>query len=211
MKEFGLNLIFVEGEIDKIFIDAILLRFFGISNNKIVIAINGKDKLSKQVELKNAVRKHNNAKNLLIFDTDFEQNGGGRRKRLQEYNKIAKDLGVNFLPYLLPFNDETEGEIEDLIKTCFNKKFNFFDECWNNMLLCFDKQKTENKLNIPAKAGFLFSKIDLFKNYRQNKNWSYNRLTKYDFSDNGIWNFDIKDNPKLENLVNFIKENLFDE
>lgn len=111
MKEFGLNLIFVEGKIDKIFIDTILLRFFGLSNNKIVIAINGKDNLSKQVELKNAVRKNNNAKNLLIFDTDFEQNGGGRRKCLQEYNKIAKDLGVNFLPYLLMMKQKAKLKI----------------------------------------------------------------------------------------------------
>ncbi|GEM55567.1 hypothetical protein B0A58_14440 [Flavobacterium branchiophilum NBRC 15030 = ATCC 35035] len=211
MKDINLNLIFVEGAIDKIFIDAILLRFFEISDQKVVMAINGKDNLSKQVELKNVVRKNNNAKNLLIFDTDFEKNGGGRKKRLEEYNKIALDLGVNLLPYLLPFNDETEGEIEDLIKTCFNKKFDFFDGCWNNMLQCFENHETENKLNIPAKEGFLFSKIDLFKNFRQNKNWNYNRLTKYDFSDDGIWNFDIKDSPKLEKLVNFIKENLFDE
>lgn len=211
MKNYNLNKIFVEGEIDKVFIDYILFKHFQISDNQLVIEVGGKDNLSKQNELKNTVRIINNAKNLLIFDTDFKEKGGGREKRLEEYLKIGNDLKTNFEVYLLPFNDEIEGEVEDLIKTCFNKDFDFFDNCWNEMLKCFEKNEIRDQLNVPAKEGFLFSKIDLFKNFRQNKKWNYSKLTKYDFSDAGIWNLEITDNPKLENLLNFIKENLFDE
>ncbi len=211
MKNYNLNLIFVEGEIDKIFIDFILLKHFEIVDNELVVVVNGKDNLSKQIELKNVIRKTSNAKNLLIFDTDFKEKGGGRTQRLVEYQKVANELGIEFQIFLLPFDDETEGEVEDLVKTCFNKNFDFFDNCWNEMLNCFEKHTVDKPLNVPAKEGFLFSKIDLFKNYRQNQNWNYKRLTKYDFSDEGIWNFDIETNPKLESIVNFIKENLFDE
>jgi hypothetical protein len=211
MKNYNLNLIFVEGEIDKVFIDFVLLKHFQIVDHDLVVVVNGKDRLSKQIELKNVIRKTSNAKNLLIFDTDFKEKGGGRVQRLAEYQAVAKEVGVEFQIFLLPFNDKTEGEVEDLIKTCFNKNFDFFDNCWNEMLKCFEKHTVEKPLNVPAKEGFLFSKIDLFKNYRQNQSWNYNRLTRYDFSDEGIWNLDFKTNPKLENLVNFIKENLFDE
>jgi hypothetical protein len=207
----GLNKIFVEGEIDKVLINAILKKHFNLYDETIIVAIGGKDNLKSDPTLIDRERQKKSSKNLLIFDTDYIEKGGGRIQRLTEYEAVAKEVGVEFQIFLFPFNDGTEGEVEDLIKTCFNKNFDFFDNCWNEMLKCFEKYTIEKPLNVPAKQGFLFSKIDLFKNYRQNQNWNYNRLTRYDFLDEGIWNIEIKDNPKLENLVNFIKENLFDE
>lgn len=211
MNNYNLNLIFVEGEIDKVFIDFILLKYFQIIDSNLVIVVNGKDNLSKQIELKNVLRKENKAKNLLIFDTDFKEKGGGSKQRLSEYQSIASELSVDFQIFLLPFNDGTEGEIEDLIKTCFRNEFDAFDKCWDKMIACFDDSSFEKPLNKPAKEGFLFSKIDLFKNYRQSSNWNYGKLTKYDYNDQGIWDLDINCNPKLERLINFIKDNLFND
>lgn len=209
--ELGFNRIFVEGEIDKIFIDAILKEHFEIEDETIVIRVGGKDKLVNTPILNDLLRKSVNAKNLIIFDTDYFSKGGGRIKRIQEYNAIATELGVIFEIFLFPCNDETEGEVEDIIKTCFNKDFEFFDNCWDKMITCFEENLVNKPLNVPAKEGFLFSKIDLFKNFREIDNWNYAKLTKYNYADKGIWNLEIKDNPILEKLVNFIKDNLFDE
>ena len=209
MNDYGSSRIFVEGEIDKIFIDALLNKHFGIIDSNLVIATNGKDKLIDSPILIDTIRKKRNAKNIVLFDTDYLSKDGGRVKRLNEYQNIAAELQVEFKIYLFPNNDETEGEVEDVIKTCFNKNFSSFDDCWAEMIECFQKNNFDKELNIPAKEGFLFSKIDLFKNYRQNENWNYARLTKYDYSDAGIWNLETSKNPVLEKLLNFIKNNLF--
>ncbi len=207
----GFNRIFVEGETDKIFIDAILKKHFNIEDATIVIQVGGKDKLGSTPILKDALRKSEKAKNLILFDTDYLSKDGGRVKRLEEYNEVAKKLGVDFEFFLFPSNDENEGEVEDIIKTCFNKDFEFFDNCWDKMIACFEDNLVNKTLNLPAKEGFLYSKIDLFANFRENDNWNYAKLTKYNYADKGIWNLEIKDNPILEKLVNFIKDNLFDE
>ena len=209
MNEYGSNRIFVEGGIDKIFIDALLKKHFNIIDANLVIATNGKDKLIDSPILIDVIRKKRNAKNIILFDTDYLSKDGGRVKRLNEYQNIAVELEIEFKIYLFPNNDETEGEVEDVIKTCFNKDFNSFDDCWSEMIECFQKNNFDKQLNIPAKEGFLFSKIDLFKNYRQNENWNYARLTNYDYSDTGIWNLETSENPLLEKLLNFIKNNLF--
>ena len=209
MGDYALNKIFVEGETDKIFIDALLKKHLNIVDPDLVISTNGKDNLIDSPIFIDGIRKKRNVKNIILFDTDYLSKGGGRETRLKEYLDIESQLGVLFKIYLFPNNDETEGEVEDIIKTCFNKEFDSFDNCWSEMLMCFKKKDFEKTLNIPAKEGFLFSKIDLFKNYRQNQNWNYSKLTKYDYSDSGIWNLEINENPILEKLVNFIKNNLF--
>jgi hypothetical protein len=207
----GLNKIFVEGQIDKLFIDAVLKKHFNLEDETLVISVDGKDKLSDNPILSAISRKVENAKNLLIFDTDYISKGGGRAKRIEDYKAVATELGVIFDFFLLPSNDETEGEVEDLIKTCFNTDFLFFDKCWDEMINCLSKNESKKSLNVPAKEGFLFSKIDLFKNFREDDNWNYAKLTKYNYADKGIWNLEVKDNPILEKLVNFIKDHLFDE
>ena len=121
MNDYGSNKIFVEGEIDKIFIDALLKKHFGIIDSNIVIATNGKDKLIDQPILIDAIRKKRNAKNIILFDTDYLSKDGGRVKRLNEYQNIAVELEIEFKIYLFPNNDDTEGEVEDVIKTCFNR------------------------------------------------------------------------------------------
>ena len=211
MNDYGSNRIFVEGEIDKVFIDALLKKHLGIIDSNLVISTNGKDKLIDSPILIDVIRKKRNAKNIILFDTDYLSKDGGRVKRLNEYQNIAVELEIEFKIYLFPNNDETEGEVEDVIKTCFNKDFNSFDDCWLEMIECFQKNAFDKELNIPAKEGFLFSKIDLFKNYRQNENWNYASLTKYDYSDIGIWNLETNENPVLEKLLNFIKNNLFNQ
>lgn len=212
MKNYDLNKIFVEGDSDKLFIDFILVKYFEIFDPKLVVNVQGKDKLVKQMELYDTVRKVNNAKNLIIFDTDYnnQNSKGGSEERKKEYLSIAKKLKVDFRLFLLPFDNEQEGILEDLLNECFNSEFKFFDNCWQQMLDCVKKNNAA-QLNIPAQKAFMYSKIDLFKNHRQNLKWNYKTSNHYDYEDSGIWDIDVNGNPKLEKLVNFIKENLFNK
>lgn len=162
MREYGENKIFVEGKSDKSFIDFLLKKFYNIADTNIVIDVEGKDKLEASPLLANERRRDEKAKNLIIFDTDFENDNskGGREKRLENLKKIENLLKVKFDIFLLPFNDESEGVLEDLFKTCFKSDLNFFDYCWNTMIECIKNEKIEN-LNIPAQKAFIYSKYIL--------------------------------------------------
>jgi hypothetical protein len=201
--EYGLNKIFVEGSSDKIFVDFLLEKFFEITDNSLVIDVAGKDKLINQPLLSDKRRIDEKAKNLIIFDTDTTKNEGGRKVKLDWLLNLNKEFKI----YLLPFNDESEGVLENLLDTCIKPEFAFFDNCWDKMIDCITSSNYEN-LNIPAQKASIYSKIDLFKKYRT-KNWDYKSSTKYDYSDNGIWTINPEDNEELKKLIDFISENLF--
>jgi hypothetical protein len=209
MAEYGLNKIFVEGKSDKAFIDFILVKFFGIADENLVVEVGGKDNLENHIELQNQKRKAANAKNLVIFDTDYLKIGsdGGRKKRLAEYNKIATNNHTEFKIFLLPFDDENEGILENLLNTCMKEKFSFFDGCWSGMMGCINSGGIDN-VNIPAQKAFLYSKIDLFKNYRTSE-WNYRTSVGYDYGDDEVWNWNYETNSELKKVLNFIQINLF--
>lgn len=207
MKKYGLNKIFVEGKSDKLFIDFLLKSFFKIEDTSIVIDVKGKDKLIDQPLLADIKRKEENARNLIVFDTDSTKIDGGREKRLKELGEIQTKIGLNFEIYLLPFNDDREGILEDLLNICVKNDFSFFDKCWDIMLSCINDSKAKN-LNIPAQKAFLFSKIDLFKKYRSTS-WDYKGSTVYDYSDTNIWEIIPNENIELKKLLDFIELNLF--
>lgn len=207
--EYGSNKIFVEGKSDKLFIDFLLKSFFDIEDSDLVIDVKGKDKLIDQPLFYDAKRIDEKAKNIIIFDTDSAKIDGGRTQRLKYLKSIEEKINTIFEIYLLPFNNETEGILEDLLSGCINEDFNFFDGCWHTMIDCISKSSYE-KLNIPAQKGFLYSKIDLFKNYRSTS-WDYKGSPVYDYSDNNIWTIKPEENINLKKLLDFIKENLFND
>lgn len=209
MKEYGSNKIFVEGKSDKLFIDFLLKSFFEIVDKDLVIDVKGKDKLIDQPLLFDAKRIAESSKNIIIFDTDSSKIAGGRKQRLQDLKNIEESINTIFEIYLLPFNDEREGILENLLNECINKEFEFFDSCWNTMLNCISESDYD-KLNIPAQKGFLYSKIDLFKNYR-NTSWDYKGSTVYNYSDENIWTIKPDENINLKKLLDFIKDNLFND
>lgn len=209
MKKYDLNKIFVEGNSDKIFLDYLLRTFFQIDDKNLVVDVKGKDKLIDQPLLADTRRKEEGAKNLIIFDTDSTKIDGGRTNRLEQLSNIENDLNTNFSTYLLPFNDENEGVLENLLSSCIKSNFNFFDNCWNGMIECIKKSNQEN-LNIPAQKAFIYSKIDLFKNQRGTK-WDYKGATGYDYNDKAIWEIDPAQNNELKKLLDFVNDNLFND
>ncbi|OWP83539.1 hypothetical protein BWK59_10045, partial [Flavobacterium davisii] len=202
MKNYGLNKIFVEGSSDKIFVDFLLEEYFKIIDAELVIDLKGKDKLKRHPYLIDTKRVEESSKNLVVFDTDTTKNEGGRQAKIDFINSISEELNVNFELFLLPFDNETEGVLENLLETIFNDKFLFFDECWNSMVECLNNS-VMNDLNLPAQKAKMYSKIDLFKKYR-NTDWDYKSSSKYNYKDEGIWNIDFQNNPNLQKLITFI-------
>ena len=206
MKNYGLNKIFVEGKSDKLFIDFLLKTFFNIEDNSLVVNAEGKDNLINQPLLADTRRKEEKAKNIIIFDTDSAKVKGGREQRIKRLKSIEEQLKTKFELFLLPFDDERDGMLEDLLSICVKSDFNFFDDCWNEMLGCIKNSKFTN-LNIPAQKAFLYSKIDLFEKYRST-NWN---SKDYDYSDENIWEIDPDKNIELKKLLDFIGKNLFND
>jgi hypothetical protein len=187
----------------------LLKSFFDIEDLNIIIDVNGKDKLIDQPLFADIKRKEEKAKNIIIFDTDSTKINGGRKQRIEGLNSVETKLDTKFEMYLLPFNDEREGILEDLLNICVKRDFSFFDKCWDVMLSCITDSRAKN-LNIPAQKAFLYSKIDLFKKQRST-NWDYKGSTVYDYSDKNIWEINPDENIELKKLLDFINENLFND
>ena len=154
--DYELNKIFVEGISDKIFIDFLLVHFFKIEDDNLVVSVGGKDGLANQPLLIDKKRIDEKSKNLIIFDTDTTKNEGGRQAKLE----WLINLNIEFKIFLFPFNNETEGVLENLLDSCIKSEFGFFDDCWDKMLDCITQSGFEN-LNIPAQKASIYSKIDL--------------------------------------------------
>ena len=207
--DYGLNKIFVEGLSDKLFLEFLLHKYFGIQDENLIVDVEGKDKLANQPLLFDKRRVEENAKNLIIFDTDTSKNEGGRKHKLEWLRNLESEINSKFEIFLLPFDDDREGILENLLEDCINKEFSFFNDCWNSMIGCISESKVKD-LNIPAQKAMIYSKIDLFKKHRNNV-WDYKSSTKYDYTDAGIWSIDTGENIELKKLVNFIEQNLFND
>ncbi len=201
--------IFCEGESDKNFIEALLKKYFAIEEKEVkelIVVTEGKDNLRNQPALGSESRKAVKAKNILIFDADYKESGGGLVKRLKEYQHLEKELNVVFDIFLLP-NNKDDGELEDLVRTCFKSDFLFFDDCWQKMINCFETKGQNLKLKLPSKDGYLFSYVDLFSEY---KDIDYGKKkTNRNYLDEGIWVLDKERNYSLKILVDFLEEHLF--
>lgn len=211
MRNYGLNKVFVEGKSDRDFLHAVLLRFFNIDcsqkeHEKLVISTEGKDNLKNQPDLASSQERiREGARNLVIFDADLESKGGGLEMRRNEYGVLAELLGADFRLFLFPDN-ERDGELENIVGSCFREEFRFFDECWSRMIECFGA-KGGVELNLPGSKGFIFSYADLFDDHRTKPLVK----GKTNFLDEGLWMLDTENNEGLKRLVSFIDQNLFEE
>lgn len=172
------------------------------TNKQIIIrAIGGYTKLNME---KNQIEQYFDAKYkiLVIQDTDdFKKNHGGIQARNKYLMDIKNKLSIEFEIFLFP-NNKDDGDLETLLlKIVKEDKYKPTNDCYYNFI------KNEEELMIGFSDELKNSKGLIFNYFR-----AYNGIEKAK-EHNRIyldthWNFD---NPYLEDLFNFFKENkIFD-
>lgn len=118
-----------------VFIEA-LLKTLDVEKSLFRIeCVNGKDNLQNAINTFIA-NTENGGKNLIIFDADSPQNGGGFTKRKNELEDTLKKLGVKADVFLFP-NNRDDGDFETLIAQLAQKeKHKRFFDCYEDYEKC---------------------------------------------------------------------------
>ena len=203
--------IFVEGKADQVFIRDILNAFYGIRLNdkelkELIITTGGKDKIHELIntfhEINTEIRK--GGKNLVIFDADYIETGGGHTNRSNELINLQNEYKIYFDFFLFIDHNHEEGTLESLLETCFHPKHAAIAQCWQGFEDCV--QNTSDTYTIPAKK----SKIYLYLECLHGKTKSEKEKIKdpnRNFTDNNKWVFNFEENRLLGSLKMFFDEN----
>ena len=165
-----------------VFIEA-LLKILDIKKSLFRIeCVNGKDNLpnARNTFIANT---ENGGKNLIIFDADSPQNGGGFAKRKNELEETLKNIGVEADIFLFP-NNRDDGDFETLISQLTQKeKHKRFFDCFEDYERCLGTDYLS-----PNLKGKLFTYISAMPMSK----------TKRDRLGQGQWLFENNDYWNLE-------------
>ncbi|MBC7554250.1 MAG: hypothetical protein H7257_09745 [Taibaiella sp.] len=204
--------IFVEGKADQVFIRDMLKLFYDISLNEeqlpqIIININGKDRLHKFVptlqEINNG--KRNGGNNLVIFDSDYYEIDSGIETRQSWLEGLKSELGIKFQCFLFTDKKEKEGTIESLLETCIHPEHKGIFSCWEGFEQCV--KGVSEKYTIPAKKSKIYLYLECLHGPTKKEKDKIKDPNR-DFLEEGIWNFDVINNPLLNELKIFLDKHL---
>lgn len=200
--------IFIESKNDKTpeytFVNTVLSMCLSeeeLKNIK-VIPVNGKDNLKSAVPSfkQNSLER---GKNIVIFDADGAENGGGYETRKGELMQKKEDLGIEFELFLFP-NNKDDGEFETLLKQLTVDEHKGVIDCYDKFECCLSSHKDENgnqkyKLpNIKSRYFTYISSMPLSKKQR------YSISYKWLFDDTKYWDLG---HSSLDSLKDFIVAN----
>lgn len=145
-----------------------------------IIDVGGKDKLAF---FDNQMRDYtrNGDKNLVIFDCDSIANGGGLKKRQDDFEALKKSADIDFDYFLFP-NNQDEGAFEDLLLQIINPKHQGIMDCFSHYEKCVGGQNEAmggNCYEMPNIKAKVYTYITAFKRNKGDANKVKN----------GDWNF----------------------
>ncbi|MEZ4943369.1 MAG: DUF3226 domain-containing protein [Saprospiraceae bacterium] len=195
--------IFIEGKIDEGFLKAFISHLYidkEIKEYKI-INIGGwtKLKLSANEFVKNS---DEGGSNIVIFDADSQDNGGGKKARESEILAKKIELGLEFDLFLFP-NNSNDGDIESLLEKIINNKHSCLFDCFQNYLDCIggylDRDGNIIYNTNLARKSKIFAYIEALPIDKKNK------LDFTHFSNNEYWDLSSE---YLNPLKNFLDKHL---
>lgn len=156
--------------------------------------VNGKDNLQNAINTFIA-NTENGGKNLIIFDADSPQNGGGFTKRKKELEDTLKKLGVKADVFLFP-NNRDDGDFETLIAQLAQKeKHKRFFECYEDYEKCLGTDYLSP--NLKGKLFTYISAMPMSKTKRDRLGQG-----QWLFENNDYWNLESE---ALEPLKGYLK------
>ena len=204
--------IFLEAKSNKTpeacFVKAIVKKYFPHAEeggDYKFIYVDGKDNLPNVVPemLTNTA---DGGVNLVIFDADTLENGGGFVTRQQQLMDKKAEIGVSFDLFLYP-SDGEDGDVEVLMEriACKDKHARFFS-CFQMYENCISQDKDSDgkpRYKTPNRKGKLHTYINAMQlNNRQMRGLGSGQWL---FDNNDYWNLDSDD---LQPLVNFLSKYL---
>lgn len=209
----GKTLIFIEAKNKSLpeadFINTVLEKL-GIDSDKYdIICTNGYTNLLNEKKAfinQMLLNTDEGGKNLVVFDADYNENGGGFLKRKEELLKGGIEKGVSFDLFLWPNNIE-DGDVELLMERIARKDLypEFFD-CFNDYELCIGSRKDSDGkpfYKTPNRKGKLhtfFHALPISKT-RQSE---FGR-GEWLFDDDKIWDFG---SDSLNSIKDFLYRNI---
>lgn len=200
--------IFVEGDADKRFILQLLRFVFDISIDEGHVVIStGCDTLispKKEEVYLNLMRRTSadGGVNLVIFDADddFE-------KRKNELLSWKERHNVDFDLFLFP-NNNSLGELEDLLEWIINPENQPVMDCWGDYETALKEirlpWKQGESLTIPAKKTKIYAYLEVLLGASKSQKLKIKEPNR-DYTDKRHWNLESE---ALKELIGFLKKNL---
>lgn len=209
----GKTLLFIEAKNKSLpeaaFISTVLEKL-GIDSEKYeIICTNGyTNLLNEKKAFINQMKSNTDdgGKNIVVFDADYNENGGGFQKRKEELLNGGREKGVGFDLFLWP-NNEDDGDVELLMERIARKDLypEFFD-CFNDYELCIGSRKDSNGkpfYKTPNRKGKLHTYFNALPISNTRKS-EFGR-GEWLFDDGNIWDFG-SDN--LNSIIEFLSRNI---
>lgn len=176
-----------------------------IQDDYVLVRVGGKDKL-EQNKSKFFDHQNDQEKNLVIFDADMPENGGGFEKRKKDLTDKLKSMGVQFELSLFP-NDKDDGMFEHLLERIINPEHKHVLECFTCYEKCLEKYRQSDGSSfyqMPDQKAKMYAYISSFKR---------NNAAKEEIKNKGFWDFE---NPEywnmqaeyLKPLIAFLQKNV---
>ena len=171
----------------------------------ILITVGGKDNLEKN---KSKFSDHTGdaEKNLVIFDADMPENGGGFKQRKKDLTDKLKSMEVQFKLFLFP-NNKDDGMFEHLLEQIINPKHKRILDCLGRYEECLDQYKNDTGSHIyqtPNQKTRIYAYISGFKMTSQEKEKMKNR-GDWSFGNFDYWNLQTQ---YLKPLIDFLQKNV---
>jgi hypothetical protein len=131
-------------------------------------------------------------KNILIFDADAAENGGGHQVRSDYLTTKKAELAIEFEQFLFP-NDAAEGDYETLLENIINAEHRGLIDCfleYENCVGQYNEVGLPPKYDLPVRKSRIYAYIDAFpKDEKEEKKFKRG----YFFYENPYyWNLDAK-------------------
>ncbi len=169
-----------------------------------IVTVGGKD--NRGDNFKNKLEDHDcqNEKNLIIFDADFKENGGGFKQRFKELEAEIKRTTKKFELFLFPDNGD-DGTFENLLEDIINPAHVCLLDCFEKYENCIKEiNDKKGKYQNPNQKAKMYAYRSMFKESNK-KNEAFKNKGDWDFSNEEYWNLD---SDALNPLKKFLKTHL---
>lgn len=198
--------IFVEGR-DADFIEKYLTYLMGENVGKWeIISTNGYTNLDL-IDQQFKENSDNGGINLIIFDADFPETGGGFAIRNQYITEKIKELSISGEIFLFP-NNKDDGDFELMLEHVVNKEHRCLLECFEGYERCVGRHRDEKgnpKYITPNRKAKIYAYVESFKKSKKKKE-KFKNKKEYFFSNPNYWDLNSEYlNPLKEFLQKGIK------
>lgn len=170
-----------------------------------IVYVDGRDNL-QSFRPKFLDHKTVDAKNLVVFDADMPETGGGFENRKTELVSLLTKMSVPYELFLFP-NNKDDGTFEHLLEKLINPEHKCILDCFRCYEKCLEKYMQSDgsfSYQTPDQKAKMYAYISSFKRSNTQKEQIKNKGL-WGFENSEYWNMQAV---YLEPLIDFLQKNL---